>query len=251
MASTISAGTTAGTAIAIAGDTTGNLAFQTNGTTTAMTIDTSQNVGIGTTGPSAKLMAVQSNPTRGIIARFNNSGSSSQTGAQIQLSQAGIQDWAFGQPAGVDAFAFWSGRDISSADGTERMRIDSAGKVTIATSGTNLYLSTVFGSESFSIDAGATRLTLANGASADVSASGSFSGYLMMNECTVTGQMAMYVAGSGTVNIFGQVGGAFTNSSGSGSYRFYHAGGGVFRLSNQSGSTGTFGIITFRTRNSG
>jgi uncharacterized protein (AIM24 family) len=44
MPSTISAGTTAGTAIAVAGDTTGNLAFQTNGTTTAMTIDTSQNV---------------------------------------------------------------------------------------------------------------------------------------------------------------------------------------------------------------
>ena len=49
MPSTISAGTTAGTAIAIAGDTTGNLAFQTNGTTTAMTINTSQQVGIGTT----------------------------------------------------------------------------------------------------------------------------------------------------------------------------------------------------------
>lgn len=55
MPSTISAGTTAGTAIAIAGDTTGNLAFQTNGTTTAMTIDTSQNVGIGTATPTTKL----------------------------------------------------------------------------------------------------------------------------------------------------------------------------------------------------
>lgn len=56
MPSTISAGTTAGTAIAIAGDTTGNLAFQTNGTTTAMTIDTSQRVGIGTTTPSSNLV---------------------------------------------------------------------------------------------------------------------------------------------------------------------------------------------------
>jgi hypothetical protein len=55
MASTISAGTTTGTAIAVAGDTTGNLAFQTNGTTTAMTIDTSQNVGIGTASPSNRL----------------------------------------------------------------------------------------------------------------------------------------------------------------------------------------------------
>ena len=88
----------------LAGSTNTTTTIQSNGTT-AITIDSSQNVGIGTTGPSAKLMAVQSNPTRGIIARFNNSGSSSQTGAQIQLSQAGIQDWAFGQPAGVDAFA--------------------------------------------------------------------------------------------------------------------------------------------------
>ena len=55
MPSTISAGTTAGTAIAIAGDTTGNLAFQTNGTTTAMTITTAQNVGVGTTSPGALL----------------------------------------------------------------------------------------------------------------------------------------------------------------------------------------------------
>jgi hypothetical protein len=70
MASTISAGTTAGTAIAIAGDTTGNLAFQTNGTTTAVTVDTSQNatfagnvlgtpstfqVGVNTTGKDVRL----------------------------------------------------------------------------------------------------------------------------------------------------------------------------------------------------
>jgi hypothetical protein len=44
MPSTISAGTTAGTALNFVSDTTGNLAFQTNGSTTAMTIDTSQNV---------------------------------------------------------------------------------------------------------------------------------------------------------------------------------------------------------------
>ena len=49
MASTISAGTTAGTAIVVSGDTSGSLALQTNGTTTAVTIDTSQNVGIGNT----------------------------------------------------------------------------------------------------------------------------------------------------------------------------------------------------------
>jgi hypothetical protein len=55
MASTIAAGTTSGTAIAIAGDTSGVLQLQTNGTTAAVTIDTSQNVGIGTSSPATKL----------------------------------------------------------------------------------------------------------------------------------------------------------------------------------------------------
>lgn len=40
--STISAGTTTGTALVNAGDTTGTLVFQTNGTTTALTLGTNQ-----------------------------------------------------------------------------------------------------------------------------------------------------------------------------------------------------------------
>lgn len=40
--STISAGTSSGTALVSSGDTTGNLVFQTNGTTTALTLDTNQ-----------------------------------------------------------------------------------------------------------------------------------------------------------------------------------------------------------------
>ena len=60
MPSTISAGTTAGTAIAITGDTTGNLAFQTNGTTTAMTINTSQNVQLN--AAAGKILNSSGNP---------------------------------------------------------------------------------------------------------------------------------------------------------------------------------------------
>ena len=55
MASIISAGTTSGTALNMAGDTSGVLQLATNGSTTAMTISTAQNVGIGTTSPGAKL----------------------------------------------------------------------------------------------------------------------------------------------------------------------------------------------------
>lgn len=41
--SSISAGTTSGTALVNSGDTTGNLVLKTNGSTTALTLDTSQN----------------------------------------------------------------------------------------------------------------------------------------------------------------------------------------------------------------
>jgi hypothetical protein len=58
--SSISAGTTSGTALVSTGDTTGNLVLQTNGTTTAVTIDTSQNVGVGGTsfGSGAVVMFI-------------------------------------------------------------------------------------------------------------------------------------------------------------------------------------------------
>jgi hypothetical protein len=55
MASIISAGTTSGTALNMAGDTSGVLELATNGSTTAITIDASQNVGIGTASPQTSL----------------------------------------------------------------------------------------------------------------------------------------------------------------------------------------------------
>jgi hypothetical protein len=134
MPSIISAGTTVGTSLSLTGDTSGELQIQTNnGATTAMTLTTGGNVGIGVISPTSILDVRTSNPTRGIIASVVNTATSSQTGAQIRITQAGIEDWAFGQPAAVNAFAIWSGRS-SSSDGTERMRIDSSGNVGIGTS---------------------------------------------------------------------------------------------------------------------
>jgi hypothetical protein len=86
MASTIAAGTTSGTAIAIAGDTSGVLQLQTNGTTAAVTINTSQNVGIGTSSPSVKLdvvgnsAAVQASESGGASVRIAAGGSTGFTG---------------------------------------------------------------------------------------------------------------------------------------------------------------------------
>jgi hypothetical protein len=131
MASSINASTSGAGGVITTADSSGVLNIQTAGNT-AVTVDASQNVGIGTTSPTARIHAEASNPTRGILSRVRNSASSSQTGAQIQLTQNGIEDWAIGQPAATNAFAFWSGRS-ESADGTERMRIDSSGHVYIGT----------------------------------------------------------------------------------------------------------------------
>jgi hypothetical protein len=78
--STIAAGTTAGTALVNTGDTTGNLAFQTNGTTTALTLDTSQNAtftgdvsvsgSLSTTGGIPTPLLVKGNSTAGAEIRL-------------------------------------------------------------------------------------------------------------------------------------------------------------------------------------
>ena len=63
MASSIAAGTSAGTAIAISGDTSGALQLQTNGTTTAVTLDTSQNATFAGKVTSAGALTLASNGT--------------------------------------------------------------------------------------------------------------------------------------------------------------------------------------------
>jgi hypothetical protein len=86
MASTISAGTTSGTAINISGDTSGALQLQTNNGTTAVTIDTSQNVGIGTTSPSSS----QVGPTLqiGSASGANNQGNLRIAHNNVSLSNS-------------------------------------------------------------------------------------------------------------------------------------------------------------------
>jgi hypothetical protein len=121
MASTISAGTTAGTAVSVSGDTTGNLAFQTNGTTTAMTIDTSQNVGIGTTSPNARLHAVSAAGTVQVKWSDATNGTANldtASGLSRIWTNVGL---AFG--AGAETFS-------------ERMRIDSSGRLLVGTTAT-------------------------------------------------------------------------------------------------------------------
>ena len=117
MASIISAGTTSGTALNMAGDTSGVLQLATNGSTTAVTVTAAQNVGIGTASPSRTLsvystssipVQIESNQTDAKISLFTSSGSGGQ--GYIQAS---------------------SGALLLGASNTERMRILSNGQVLI------------------------------------------------------------------------------------------------------------------------
>jgi hypothetical protein len=108
-------------------DASGVLALQTAGVT-AVTVDTSQNVGIGTTSPTAKLVvsgggaAVQGNgyPSTGAGWEFYTD---TTTGSWAQ---------SFSRTGGVWLDANWNALTHKfSISGTERMRIDSSGKVTV------------------------------------------------------------------------------------------------------------------------
>lgn len=91
----------------------------------AINIATTLNVGMGAAASaSARLTLAAADPTRGILEVLSNSAGSS--GAQLQLTQVGVADWAFGQPPGTNAFAFWQGRN-TTADGTEHMRLNATG----------------------------------------------------------------------------------------------------------------------------
>lgn len=70
---------------------------------------------------SGNFRAELSNPTRGIMAVLRNSAGAGQNGCQMEFTQAGVANWAIGQPAGQNAFAIFSGRS-DGLDGIEVAR---------------------------------------------------------------------------------------------------------------------------------
>jgi hypothetical protein len=114
----------------MSGDTSGVLQLASNNGTTAVTIDTSQNVGIGTTSPSA-------------IGKVLNLYGSASVGSSVALqADNGAQFCTIYQgPTAADPTAIFSNNGFKFATATakdatgfsEKMRIDSSGKVGIGT----------------------------------------------------------------------------------------------------------------------
>ena len=129
MASTISAGTTSGTAIAIAGDTSGALALQTNNGTTAVTIDTAQNVGIGTASPSYKLDVNGQGAIR--PASGDSQMSVISAGANYATYQIANSTNRYSMQIRTDVSNAWVLRDETA--GANRMIVDTSGNLLVGT----------------------------------------------------------------------------------------------------------------------
>ena len=119
-------------------ETDGKFVFYngTSGAEARVTITSGGNVGIGTASPGTKLSVYANNPTTGIIFEIFNNATSSQTGAIMKFTQESVADWGIGQPAGTNAFAFWSGTYPGNL-GTERARITSGGNLLVGTTTDN------------------------------------------------------------------------------------------------------------------
>ena len=111
MPSTISAGTTAGTALNFASDTTGNLAFQTNNGTTALTIDTSQNVTFANNVTYTGTITATS--FSGAGTGLTGTATSLTAGAARNITNSG--GWSV-TPSGTKLFFNYNGANVASLD---------------------------------------------------------------------------------------------------------------------------------------
>jgi len=139
--SILSAGTSNTTSLIYTGDTTGAMVFQTNGTTEAMRITAAQNVGIGTSSPGSKL-AILENTNGNSILNIRNTSAGSNATSILALGNDGALNGAYLVLNSSTNSASGSGNSLNitngfnapmtfGTNGTERMRIDSSGRVTM------------------------------------------------------------------------------------------------------------------------
>jgi hypothetical protein len=152
MASIISAGTTSGTALNMAGDTSGQLQLATNGSTTAVTIDTSQNVGIGTASSVQKLtvwgagtLPSEIPNTQLLVGRTDGFANA---GIALVTNAANASSLTFGSTAsptlGRIEYDNTNNYMRFYTNSSERMRIDSSGNLLVGAT-TRTGISGLFG----------------------------------------------------------------------------------------------------------
>jgi hypothetical protein len=97
------------------------IAFSEGGTEVAR-FDSAGNLAVGITSAGFRITAASASASNGIVAQFQNSGS---TGCGVNFAQNGVDDFSLTMPAGTGGLRF-------IASGTnERMRIDSSGNLLV------------------------------------------------------------------------------------------------------------------------
>ena len=142
MASSINASTSGAGGLITTADNTGILNLQT-ASTTAVTIDASQNVGIGTTSPSYKFQASNTNGDTQ-VGIYDLASGSSAARVDIRTSGTGASQW-FIQTGNTASGLNGALRFYDQTVTSERMRIDSSGRVLINRSSGTTYNSEYLG----------------------------------------------------------------------------------------------------------
>jgi hypothetical protein len=124
--------------------TSGHLTFTDDGAGTVLTVGQDGNVGIGTTSPSTNL-TVEGSGANGI--ELNRNGADASQSARLFFDSS-TSGYALMNVAG--SLTFNSGSTAGASSGTERMRIDSAGNLLVATTDTTLLNNTSGGGFSVS-----------------------------------------------------------------------------------------------------
>ena len=131
MASSINASTSGAGGVITTADNTGILNLQTAGTN-AITVDTSQNVGIGTTSPStySTKFGVKTSADQDSLAYFGGSSYATRIGVNNSFAVIEGVDASTGTSS-YQPFCVRGSQLLFNTGGTERMRIDSSGRVTM------------------------------------------------------------------------------------------------------------------------